>query len=203
MEFFYHLVNKDADISLGLVSLEYMFTHHMTDLYDKSTEKYRLRLVSKDGWNIYSNKSEKELTRREVYDGINNFRRDIVREVYNGINKFHQDMSGNNRIYFFKFPPYNELGYNMKNLLKLKNILRIDIEDAETKKWISDIDWGYNNSFTGDKKLDMNWYKNISYEDYFKKYNDSSKMIFASLNHIAIIPRYGYIPRKCLTLIRQ
>lgn len=182
--YFYHLLPKDIKLTkYGLVSLQFMLDNKMYKEFDYYTEKYKDRLVN--GWNYYPNKKANELTREEIIDGLNKFRGE------NGVNS----------IYFFKYPPYKSLGPQMKNILKYKNIYRIDLKNPEVQKYIQLIDWGYMNSNSDNKKLNQEYYENITPQEYFKNYDDSLQMNFARLNHIAIVPIYNYIPLHLLEKI--
>lgn len=182
--YFYHLIPDTVKLDkYGLISPDYMYKHNMMDLYMKSVDKYRNRLCS--GWNIYPNKRPEGLT---------------PDEIYNGINKFRKSMDGNNQIYFFKYPPYKELGPRMADILSHKRVVRININNPRVKKYIKDIDWGWDGSNTDNRKLNRSYYENISYADYFKKYNDNASMNFAMLNHISITPKNGYLPLEILDI---
>jgi len=182
--YFYHLLPKSTELnSKGLLSLEYMYNNNIK-LFNKNSFKYRDRLCN--GWGIYQNKNPNELTSKEVHDGIN---------------KFRQSTDGCNQIYFFKFPPYQGLGTNMKNVLSYKKIIRIDLDDKLTKSYIKDIDWGYYMSYTGNAHLTEDYYRNISEEEYFKNYDDTNKMLFAPINHISIIPKKDYLPLHILEIM--
>lgn len=184
--YFYHLLNKDVKLTeKGLISLDYMYNNDMIDLYNKNSSKYRDRLTK--GWEIYPDKDPSKLSSEEVY---------------NGINKFRNTLDGNNQIYFFRYPPNNNLGKNMKQILKYKNIIRIDLDDEETRSYIKNIDWGYDMSFTGNKKMNEKYYRDISEEEYFSKYDDDKIPLFSTLNHISITPKYGYIPLKVLDVMK-
>ena len=183
--YFYHLLPKTVKFDeYGLKTPDYVYTkEHDEELYLKMTNKYRNRLCNE--WGIYPDKNPDDLTAAEIYAGINEFR---------------QDIRGNNQIYLFRYPPTESLGHNMKDILKDKCIVRVDINDPKTKKYIHDIFWGHEGSFTGNKKLSREWYENISKGEYFKDYDDDSKMIFASLNHISLDPEYGYLPIDVLNI---
>ena len=168
--YFYHVVNKDADLSKGLISLQYMYNHKLYDLFDKNAEKYKKRIV--DSWNIkkYKNRDKNSLTREEILDALTIFR-----------GKF-----GASYVYFFKFPPYKKLGKRIEELLKVKDVYRININDEEIQKNIKDIFYGYDLSNSDNKKLDKYYYENITKEEYFKNYDDNIEMNFSRLNHISI-----------------
>jgi hypothetical protein len=86
--YFYHLVNKDANLENGLISLQYMYDNKMYDLFDKNVLKYKDRIIN--DWNIDKYKNKKDLTREEYIDALNIFRGN----------------EGCNYIYFFRYPPY-------------------------------------------------------------------------------------------------
>ena len=178
--YFYHVVNKDADMSLGLLSLKYMYDNGLYDLFDKNTVKYIDR-ITKD-WNIDKYKGKSNLTREEIIDALNIFRGEY----------------GSEYLYFFKFPLTKELGPKIEELLKHKDIYRIDINDPEVVKHIKDIFYGYDMSNSDNKMLDKEYYENITEEEYFSKYDDSLAMNFSTLNHISIAFKDGYCPVKIL-----
>ena len=62
------------------------------------------------------------------------------------------------------------------------------------------IDYGYIDSFTGNARLDAEYYNSISFDDYFKNYTeaDPNRLLFSYMNHISVTPKNGYIPKKCL-----
>ena len=39
--YFYHIVDRDADLSVGLLSLKYMYDHKMFVEFDEYADKYR------------------------------------------------------------------------------------------------------------------------------------------------------------------
>ena len=182
--YFYHLAPKGIDKnSKGLYSLQYLYDHKMYDLFDKYTDKYRYRICYLWG---YSNKKPYELTREEVIKYIKKFRDDDQLD----------------EIYFFRFPPYYELGDHMKQILENKDIYRIDINDPHTKTYIKDIYWGTDGSQKDNIELDREYYVNVGQNDYFRRYNDKSQMNFASLNHISIKFKDGYCPFHLLTKVK-
>lgn len=166
--YFYHLVPKNANISKGLFSLQYMYDNKLYDLFDKNVSKYQNRIINK--WNIKKYKDQKELTREEFLDGLNIFR----------------GQYGSRYIYFFKYPPYKDLGSRMTEILKTKDIYRININDEEVMKSIKDIFYGYEMSNSDNKQLDKKYYENISRKEYFSKYDDTIEPNFSRLNHIGI-----------------
>lgn len=188
--YFYHVIDKNVKLdNKGLKSPEYMLkVEKNEELYLKMTNKYRNRLVSEDGWNIYPGKDPDELTADEIFDGINAFRK---------------DSRGNNQIYMFRFPPTRDLGKNMAKTLEGKKVYVFDINDPYNQKYIHKINWGFEGSYTGNKELDKDWYQNISYEDYFSKYNDKGPILFAPLNHISIDPQRGYLPLSSLIPVKE
>lgn len=183
--YFYHLVNKDVDLSKGLFSLKYMYDYQMFDLFEKNSTKYRKRIV-KD-WNIlkYSNRDESSLSYEEIMDAIDLFRGE----------------GGCSYIYFFRYPPYEGLGERMKGILKYKDIYRIDINNEEVKRHIKKIFWGYEGSHSDNRCLDRSYYENIGYDEYFSKYEDSLVMNFANLSHIGIVFKDDFCPAEFLEKI--
>lgn len=176
--YFYHIVNKDADLNKGLLSLKYMYDNNLLDLFDKNSNKYRKRIV--DDWNIdkYKYRKEDSLSREEIMDALNIFR-----------GKY-----GTSYIYFFKYPPYKELGIRMEEILNVKDIYKININDEEIQKNIKDIFYGYCDSNSNNKILDKEYYENITEEQYFQQYDDSLTMNFSKLNHISIAFKNDYCP---------
>lgn len=179
--YFYHLVNKNANLNIGLLSLQYMFDHNLYHLFDQSVSKYKERIVN--GWNKkYLGRDKNSLTREEILDALTLFRGSY----------------GANYIYFFRYPPYKELGPNMEEVLKYKDIYRIDIHDETIQKYFLDIDYGYEQSHSDHQKLDKDFYETITKQNYFSDYNDNDDMIFKSLNHIGIAFKDGYCPISIL-----
>lgn len=174
--YFYHLVNKESDISKGLISLKYMYDNKLYDLFDKNVLKYKDRILN--DWNIEKYKGKSNLTREDYMDALN-----IIRGEY-----------GADYIYFFRYPPYKELGKKINELSKYKDIYRIDINDPFIQKNIIDIFYGYDLSNSGNKLLDKSYYENINEQDYFSKYDDSIEMNFSTLNHIGISFKNGICP---------
>lgn len=179
--YFYHFAPKNIDTKLGLLSPQYMYDHGMTELFRKSTDKYRDRIVG--GWNIYPNKNPEDLTDKEIIKANNLFRKSD---------------KGLSYIYFFKYPPYEELGPKMKMFIETHDIYRINIDDPKVKSCIKEIFWNNDMSHSDGKKLDEKYYRSINPTDYFKKYNDNSKLNFASLNHIGIRFKDDYCPISLL-----
>lgn len=77
---------------------------------------------------------------------------------------------------FLKYPPYKELGPNISNLLKEKDIYRININDEQLIKNMKDIDYS---------ELTREYYEQVTKEEYFKNYDDNLE-IYNSLNYITI-----------------
>lgn len=180
--YFYHLLPKNIKTN-KIINLQFMYDNKMYKEFDNYTNKYRDRLVY--DWKYYPNKNPKDLNREEIINGLKKYRGEYAL----------------NMIYFFKYPPYKSLGLKMKNILKYKNIYRIDLNDPETQKYIQLIDWGYENSHSDNKKLNKEYYENISVKEYFEKYDDSLQMNFSKLNHISVVPLYNYIPYEVLEKI--
>ncbi len=178
--YFYHLVNKDADMNKGIISLQYMYDHKMYDLFDKNALKYKERILN--DWNIEKYKGKSNLTREEYIDALNIFR-----------GKY-----GTNYIYFFRYPPYKKLGNKINEIAKYKDIYRININDEEVQKSITDIFYGYDMSNSNNKLLNKKYYENISKKEYFSKYDDNIKMNFSKLNHISISFKDGYCLKEFL-----
>lgn len=183
--YFYHLVNKDADMSKGILSLQYMYDYKMYDMFDKNASKYIGRITN--DWNIEKYKGKENLSREEIIDALKIFRGEY----------------GSSYIYFFRYPPYKELGSRMEDILKYKDIYRININDEELMKNIKDMDYGYNMSNTDNEKLDKSYYENITKEEYFSKYDDSLKMNYSTLNHISISFMNDYLDKKYITKINE
>lgn len=181
--YFYHLVNKNVDMSNGLLSLQYMYDNKMYDLYDKNVLKYKDRILN--DWDIKKYKGKSNLTREEYMDALNIFR-----------GKY-----GSNYIYFFRYPPYKNLGNKINELSKYKDIYRININDEEVQKSITDIFYGYDMSDSDQQLLNRKYYENISEEEYFSKYDDTLSMNFSTLNHIGISFQNGYCPSQFLEQI--
>lgn len=178
--YFYHVVNKDSDMSKGLLSLKYMYDNKLYNLFDKNANKYKRRIVS--DWNIekYKNRKEESLTREEILEALNIFR----------------GKHGTSYIYFFKYPLYKELGPKIEKLLEVKDIYRININDEEIQKNIKDIFYGYQESNSDNKILTKEYYETITKEEYFSKYDDNLEMNFSKLNHISIAFKEDYCPLK-------
>lgn len=178
--YFYHVVDKNADLSKGLLSLQYMYDHGLNQLFDNSTKKYVKRITN--DWNLKKYQNKEQLTREEILDALNKFR-----------GKY-----GTSYLYFFRYPLKEKLGFKIKDLLKYKDIYRINLNDDRTRSLINDIFWGYDMSNSDNPKLDQKYYEKVTEEDYFKKYDDNLEMNFATLNHIAISFKNNYCPIELL-----
>lgn len=185
--YFYHLLPRGSDISKGIFSLEYYYANDKNKFVENSN-KYRKRLCN--GWGIYPGRDPESLS---------------VDEIHDGINKFRKSNNGCNRIYLFRFPPYKELGKRMSNILDSKDIYMIDINRLLKDGVIIDIDYGYIDSYTGNEKLDSAYYRNISFDDYFKNYkeDDPNRLLFSYMNHISVTPKKGYIPKKYIKKLKN
>ncbi len=181
--YFYHVINKVDDLSKGILSLQYMYDNKLYTLFDKNIIKYKDRIINY--WNIEKYKGRKDLTRLEYLDGLAKFRGEY----------------GASYIYFFKYPLYKELGKKIEELLKYKDIYKININDEEVQKNISDIFYGYENNLSDNKLLDKKYYENIAKEDYFKNYDDSKEMNFANINHIGIAFKGNYCPLRFISKV--
>ncbi|MDE6284478.1 MAG: hypothetical protein K2M17_01910 [Bacilli bacterium] len=180
--YFYHLVNKDSDLSSGLLSLQYMYEHHQYSLFDQHAQKYKSRIVN--SWNItkYKSQNEDDLTREDILDALCTFR---------GIH-------GASYIYFFRYPPYKELGPEMMKLLQRKDIYRININDEALQRKIKDIFYGYDGSHSDNPLLTKEYYEKVSEQDYFSTYDEGIEMYFSKLNHIAIAFEDDFCPKEFL-----
>lgn len=180
--YFYHVVNKDADLSDGLLSLKYMYDHSMYELFDKYAAKYKYRIVN--SWNLdkFKGMNEEDLTRDDIIEALEMFRGSF----------------GASYMYFFRYPLYAELGSKIKDLLEYKDIYRININDEEVQLLTEDIFYGYVNSNSDNEVLTKEYYENVTMEEYFKDYDDREEMYFKNLNHISIAFVDGVLPLKFL-----
>lgn len=185
--YFYHVVDKDANLSLGLLSLQYMYDHQLLELFDKSSNKYRKGIVSYWELDKYKGINSSSLTREEILDALKLFRGEYASSY----------------IYFFRYPPYASLGSKMEEMLKKKDIYQININDEEVQKNILDIFYGYENNHGDSKKLTREYYENIEEQEYFQNYEDSEERNFARLNHIAIAFSKDYCPISFLEKISK
>lgn len=179
---FYHLAPKDLNLDeTGLVSPEYALSQMKdTELFEKMTDKYRDRLTG--AWNIYPGRDPASLTHQEILSGLKKVR----------------GSTGGKYIYFFRYAPTADLGANMAQVVRHKDIYRIDLDDPETKEFIKAIDWGRIGSVPTGKRLSKQYYSEVTPEEYFAQYDDSKTPLFASLNHIALATKTGAIPRHLL-----
>ncbi len=168
--YFYHLVDKNANLEKGLYSLQYMYRHQLFDLFDKSVEKYKSRIVSSFHIPKYQGRDENSLSREEILDALSIFRGEF----------------GPSYLYFFRYPPQKSLGNRMAEVLEKKDIYRININDEEVERNIKDIFYGYEGSHSDGVCLDQAYYEIVSEEEYFSKYDDTLDMNFRTLNHIAV-----------------
>ena len=180
--YFYHIVDDNADISKGLLSLGYMYKHDKS-LFLKNAAKYRNRLC--DSWGIYPNRDPESLTAEEIYEGI----------------KLHRNEDNLNTIYFFKFPPYSSLHKEFERLYRCKKIYRIDINDPKVKSIIKNINYGWVDSNMNNKPLDREYYETVSIDDYFDNFDKDKWPLFSTLYHISIEVKNGYIPKSLLTRV--
>lgn len=183
--YFYHLVDKSANLDIGILSLKYFYDNEMYKEFDEYAEKYKRRIVNDWGIEKFKDTPEELLSREDILDALKIFRGD----------------NGASYIYFFRFPPYSELGQNMKEILKNKDIYCINLNDEELQLQIKDIFYGYENIHSDNKKLDKSYYENVTKEEYFSSYEDNVSMNYAKLNHISIAFKYDYCPanliKKC------
>lgn len=181
--YFYHLVPKGSDMRNGIVSLQYQYDNDL-EAFRHNAEKYVGRMTSPNGWNYYPGKDT--LTDDEIISGLNRYR----------------GIDGANRIYLFRFPPYKGMGRKMDDILKDKDIYRIDLNDPALQKEILSIDWGFEGANSDNDKLDRAYYENITPEEYFENYSESDgKLLFSHMNHISLRCRSGCIPKKYITKI--
>lgn len=120
--YFYHLVPKGSDMSLGLLSPYAMMKLNLIDLASRSLDKYRDRLVNK--WKYYEGRSSDSLTSQEIM---------------NGLDKYRKQKDSTRTIYFFRYPPYRELGSNMRSILDSKDVYRIDLANPYLQQHIESI----------------------------------------------------------------
>ena len=181
--YFYHMVDSGANLSKGLLSLEYMY-HHSKSLFLKNASKYRDRLCN--GWNIYPGRDPKSLTAEEIYEGIKKFRNE----------------DNLNTIYFFRYPPYSSLDKRFDRLYKYKKLYRININDPKVKSIIKNINYGWIDSNRDNDPLDREYYETISPEDYFNNFDPDKGLLFSTLYHISIEVKNGYIPMRLLEEVK-
>ena len=186
--FFFHMVPKGTDVSEGLLAPAAMSKLGMQEELKKSLDKYRERMVK--GWRIYPDKLPEELNETELIQGLEKFRGE----------------GGSRAIYFFRYPPTEILGKNMSDILKEKDIYRINLNDPRLQRYIERIDWGNYGSNTDNKAFTRDYYENISEKDYFSEYNDNPAdgiPLFASIPHIGVIFKNGICPKQFLSLVTK
>lgn len=184
--YFYHMVPKGTNMKNGITSLRYQYDNNQIDIANKGADKYRDRLVN--GWGIYPNRNPEDLS---------------LDEIINGLDKFRGD-GGSAQIYFFKYPPYKELGNKMKEILKYKDIYRIDLDDPKVKNIIEYIDWGYYFNNTDNEPMNEEYYRNVTVDQYFSEYTENTNApLFASIPHIGIKFKNNYIPKNLITKIND
>lgn len=171
----YHLIPKGSDLSKGILSPQWMITHHMETLALYYLDKYRDRMVS--SWNIYPDKEPNGLSIEELFAGLEKFR-----------GKY-----GKQAIYAFRYPLASQMGPNMKKVLRYKDIYEIDISKIPD---LIMIDYNIN----GGKPA--SWYDSVTQEEYFSTYDDNAekhgKLLFAGIPHVAIITTSGRIPPQAI-----
>lgn len=181
--YFYHMVPKGTVLNPGITSLEYQYRHNQDDLFNQYTNKYRNRISG--GWGIYPDTPPEELTTTQIRDALN---------------KFRHSKYGCSSIYLFRFPPYKALGKEMREILKSKDLYRIDLN--EIKDLIEEIDYGHELSNTDNNTLDKDYYMNVTPSEYFDKYTEKGDaLLFSYMNHISIRVTNNYIPKKYCTKI--
>ena len=181
--YFYHMVDSGANLSKGLLSLEYLYNHNKP-LFLKNASKYRNRLC--DGWDIYPGRDPKSLTAEEIYEGIKKFRNE----------------DNLNSIYFFRYPPYSSLDKRFDRLYKYKKLYRININDTKVKSIIKNINYGWIDSNRYNDPLDRKYYETISPEDYFNNFDPDKGLLFSTLYYISIEVKNGYIPMRLLEEVK-
>lgn len=180
-DIWYHLIPKNANISKGIMSPYYMYHHGMKKLAKEATDKYRERMCN--GWNIYPGRDPDSLTLEEVLEGLEKFR----------------GKDGSKYIYLFRYAPYKELGINMAEVLKYKDVLEVDLSKLSD---IVYIDYGYVNSNSDENRIDPEYYVNVTRDEYFSNYDDNtSGLLFAPINHVSIATKSGRIPPAAIKVV--
>lgn len=177
-DYWYHLVPKGTKMDLGIISPYYMNKVGMNGPLNNALDKYRDRISDKNKWG-YSDKDPEDLTKENIFEALN---------------KFRKSNHGSAMIYLFRYPPYKKLGPNMRDILKGKDLYRIDLNRIP-KSEIEDIYYGTSMSHSDGKQLAKEDY-DISIEDYFANYDDNNPMAFSTINHIAITMKEGRIDKK-------
>lgn len=180
--YFYHIVDKNVDLSKGLISLKYMYDNKLYDLFDKYADKYKNRIV--ESWELekFKGMSESALTREDIIEAL---------EIFRG-------QFGASYMYFFRYPLYPALGSKISELLKSKDTYRININDEELQLLIEDIFYGYKDLNSSEEVLTKEYYEKVSELEYYSKYDDQEEMNFKTLNHISIAFINDYLPLKFL-----
>lgn len=184
--YFYHLAPKDADVMKKGLLAPYALVKENPEICNKALGHYRRRMTG--GWNIYPGRNPDGLTLDELLVGLNKFR----------------GKDGDKCIYFFRYPPTKSLGPNMAEILKGKEIYRINLDDPELQKHILFINWGYVGSNTDNPQVDEKYYRTVTEKEYFKDYRDNPKPgvpPFAPIIHIGVAFRDGICPAKFITKI--
>lgn len=181
--YFYHMTDKNNKVDkLGLISPEYMYQHNMDKELQLSYDKYRDRLVN--GWGVYPGRDPGSLTNEEIYNGLKQFRG----TKHGG--------TGNDEIYFFRYPPYRDLHPQIRSLLNDRVYYRIDINNPALKPYIKIIHWGWKDSHSANDELKRSWYEKVSVDEYFDQFDSKKQPLFSTLWHIKIVTTKGYIPAK-------
>lgn len=119
----YYFANKDEDMSLGILSLKYLYDNQMYDLFDKSVNIYKSSVTGNFHIPKYEGRDDDSLTREEILDGLSRYKGEY----------------GSSYIYFFKYSDKDELIKHAKRLLNVNDIYRININDEEVQLHIKDI----------------------------------------------------------------
>lgn len=177
--YFYHLVDKNSDLTKGILSLKYMYDHHQEELFAKYTLKYQDRVAQ-------------ELKKDP---------QTLIKEDYLTWFNHQRGKNGASYIYFFRYPPTTDLGNHMQDILKDKDIYCIDINDEKLRQNILDIFYGYD--VNTKKSLDQTYYDNVTKEEYFAHYQDNIAMNFSTINHIAIMFKEDYCPMSFIKKVNK
>ena len=91
----------------------------------------------------------------------------------------------------------NEQKYPKYNLVDVNKLLKDGV--------ITDIDYGYVDSYSGNDKLNISYYKHVSFYDYFKNYTEDNpnRLLFSYMNHISVVPKAGYIPKRYIHKLKR
>ncbi len=183
--YFYHVLPKNADVTKGILSLQYMYDHKLYALFDKNVSKYKNRIVKDWCISKYKGRKKESLTREEILEALRIFRGE----------------NGASYLYFFRYPLERKLGNKIKSLLQEKDIYRLNINDEEVQQKMKDIFYGYEENNSDNKVLTKEYYKNVTKEEYFANYDDTLEMNFSKLNHIAIAFINNFCPIEFLEKI--